>query len=137
MTTRCHSVRSWRLPSLSFQFSEVATRMFTTSPPLLSERLSGSSPRLPTRITLLTPAIALPSTAFRIRRDDKRADPAALPDSGRGQPVRGPAVAGESNDQHRQGERLRREALDGRVESEQAEPRRPGNRNDPEHPRFL
>src|SRR5206468_6409491 len=30
----------------------------TTSPPLLSDRASGSAPRLPTRITLFTPAIS-------------------------------------------------------------------------------
>ena len=41
MTTWCHSVRSWRLPSRSFQLSDVATRKLTTSPPLLSERDSG------------------------------------------------------------------------------------------------
>src|SRR3954452_12166005 len=58
MTTLCHSVRSWRFPSRSFHCSEVATRMLTTSPPLLSERASGSAPRLPTRITLFTPAIS-------------------------------------------------------------------------------
>src|SRR3954454_19054176 len=78
MTTRCHSVRSWRLPSLSFQFSDVATRRLTTSPPLLSERLSGSSPRLPTNMTLLTPAMTLPSVRFGFARDDKRAGGAAL-----------------------------------------------------------
>src|SRR5690242_9303042 len=61
MTTWCHSVRSWRLPSRSFHCSEVAIRMFTTSPPLLSERDSGSAPRLPTRITLFTPAISCSS----------------------------------------------------------------------------
>ena len=33
ITTLCHSVRSWRLPSRSFQLSDVATRMLTTSPP--------------------------------------------------------------------------------------------------------
>src|SRR3954447_3255996 len=73
MTTRCHSVRSWRLPSLSFQFSDVATRMFTTSPPLLSERTSGSSPRLPTNITLLTPAIPSSSSPCESHRPSRPA----------------------------------------------------------------
>src|SRR3954469_15121940 len=59
MATRCHSVRSWRLPSRSFQVSDVATRRLTTSSPLGIERDSGSAPRLPTRITLFTPAIAV------------------------------------------------------------------------------
>src|SRR3954468_9644198 len=133
MTTRCHSVRSWRLPSLSFQLSEVATRKLTTSPPLLSERLSGSSPRLPTRITLLTPAIALPSTAFRIRPDDKRAGPPALPDSGRREPPGRPAVAAEADDQGGERGGLGDQALGGRIEAEHAEARRPGNRRDPQH----
>src|SRR3982751_5467420 len=62
MVTRCHSVRSWRLPSRSFQFSDVATRRLTTSTPLGMERDSGSAPRLPTRITLFTPAIRLSSS---------------------------------------------------------------------------
>src|SRR6478672_82958 len=58
MATECHSVFSWRLPSRSFQVSDVAIRRFTTSPPLLNERDSGSAPRLPTRITLFTPAMS-------------------------------------------------------------------------------
>src|SRR5688572_31592570 len=67
--------------SLSFQFSDVATRRFTTSPPLLSERLSGSSPRFPTNMTLLTPAIALPSVRFGFVAEDRRALCPAPPDS--------------------------------------------------------
>src|SRR5665213_1068128 len=59
-TTRCHSVRSLRSPLvLSFQLSEVATDILATRVPSLVERISGSRPRLPIRITLLTlPAIA-------------------------------------------------------------------------------
>src|SRR5689334_15871348 len=58
MATLCHSVFSWRFPSRSFQVSDVATRRFTTSPPFWKLRASGSCPRLPTRITLFTPAIS-------------------------------------------------------------------------------
>src|SRR4051812_32598982 len=137
MTTRCHSVRSWRLPSLSFQFSEVATRRFTTSPPLLSERLSGSSPRLPTRITLLTPAIALPSNAFRIRADDKRRPGGAPDQSGRGEPVCAPPIAAEADDENGECRDLRREAFDRREEAEHADPRRPCYWIQPEQPGFL
>src|SRR5262245_49432607 len=64
MTTRCHSVRSLRSPVfLSRQDSEVATRSETTRLPLWVARTSGSLPRLPTRMTLLTdPAISPPCT---------------------------------------------------------------------------
>src|SRR3712207_4029385 len=55
MTTLCHSVFSLRSPvALSFQLSEVAMRRLTTGSPELSRRVSGSLPRLPTRMTLLT-----------------------------------------------------------------------------------
>src|SRR5690349_5847558 len=59
ITTRCHSVFSLRSPvALSRQLSDVATDRFTTGSPLFSLRISGSLPRLPTKITLLTlPAI--------------------------------------------------------------------------------
>src|SRR5436853_3108755 len=59
ITTRCHSVFSLRSPvALSRQLSEVATLMFTTGRPSCMRRTSGSLPRLPTRMTLLTePAI--------------------------------------------------------------------------------
>src|SRR5438105_15677823 len=78
MTTLCHSVFSLRSPvALSFQFSEVAMRMLTTSPPLLSERASGSAPRLPTRITLFTPAIEF-SKFFRANRYTRSFAPASL-----------------------------------------------------------
>src|SRR3970282_243730 len=53
-TTLCHSVRSCRLPSRSFHTSEVATERRATALPLLVKRTSGSLPRLPTRMTLLT-----------------------------------------------------------------------------------
>src|SRR5450631_426516 len=52
----CHSVRSCCAPeALSFQDSLVAIRMFVTVMPLGMERVSGSAPRLPTRMTLFTP----------------------------------------------------------------------------------
>src|ERR1700712_4089091 len=59
MTTRCHSVFSLRSPlARSFQLSLVASARFTILLPSCVERISGSLPRLPTRITLLTlPAI--------------------------------------------------------------------------------
>src|SRR5581483_9598779 len=83
MTTECHSVRSWRSPVvLSRQLSDVATRRLTTVEPLLSRRTSGSRPRLPTRMTLLTlPAMTHllfprspdpnPATARRYRRTSR------------------------------------------------------------------
>src|SRR5690348_7954916 len=55
MTTRCHSVRSLRSPELrSRQLSDVATERLAIRVPSWVERISGSRPRLPTRITLLT-----------------------------------------------------------------------------------
>src|ERR1043165_1370468 len=59
MATLCHSVRSLRSPLLrSFQLSEVAMRRLQTLPPLWKDLLSGSAPKLPTMMTLLTePAI--------------------------------------------------------------------------------
>src|SRR5580704_2856066 len=61
MTTRCLSVCSLRSPVvLSFQDSEVARRRFATGRPSWVRRISGSAPRLPIKITLLTlPAIEL------------------------------------------------------------------------------
>src|SRR5262245_31673106 len=59
MTTRCHSVRSLRSPLWrSRHVSDVATDMFTMDLPSCMDLTSGSRPRLPTRMTLLTlPAI--------------------------------------------------------------------------------
>src|SRR5580704_10880664 len=73
ITTRCHSVFSLRSPeALSRQVSEVATVRLATRSPELRVRISGSLPRFPTKITLLTlPAIGLllDYVAFRgIRR---------------------------------------------------------------------
>src|SRR5437763_8819128 len=63
MTTRCHSVFSRRSPVfLSRQLSDVATLRLAIGRPSWVRRISGSLPRFPTRITLLTlPAIALRS----------------------------------------------------------------------------
>src|ERR1700720_2136265 len=60
ITTRCHSVFSLRSPvALSRQLSEVATLRLAIGRPSWVRRISGSLPRFPTRITLLTlPAIA-------------------------------------------------------------------------------
>src|SRR6185295_11683394 len=55
ITTRCHSVFSLRSPvALSFQLSEVATLKLAIGRPSWVRLISGSRPRLPTRITLLT-----------------------------------------------------------------------------------
>src|SRR5882724_3323342 len=53
-TTRCHSVRSCFWPDLSVHASFVATVKFATACPLGVYRTSGSRPRLPIRMTLLT-----------------------------------------------------------------------------------
>src|SRR3954465_12094677 len=61
ITTRCHSVFSLRSPvALSRQLSEVATLRLAIGRPSWVRRISGSLPRLPTRMTLLTlPAMTL------------------------------------------------------------------------------
>src|SRR6201999_2231153 len=61
ITTRCHSVFSLRSPvPLSRQVSDVAIERLAIGRPSWVRRISGSLPRLPTRITLFTlPAIAL------------------------------------------------------------------------------
>src|SRR3712207_2809466 len=81
ITTRCHSVFSFRSPLvLSRQLSEVATLRLTTGSPDPIRRISGSLPRLPTRITLFTlPAMAL---SYAVPRPDPPQDcfpQAALP----------------------------------------------------------
>src|SRR5580704_15153393 len=60
ITTRCHSVFSLRSPvALSRQVSDVATLRLAIGRPSWVRRISGSLPRLPTKITLFTlPAIA-------------------------------------------------------------------------------
>src|SRR5882672_1461516 len=63
-TTRCHSVFSRRSPEfLSRQLSEVARERLATRVPSCVLRISGSRPRLPTRMTLLT----LPAMTFLFR----------------------------------------------------------------------
>src|ERR1700754_3403139 len=61
MTTRCHSVFSLRSPvALSRQLSDVAMLRLAIGRPSWVRRISGSLPRLPTKITLLTlPAMKL------------------------------------------------------------------------------
>src|SRR5438552_12418191 len=68
MTTRCHSVRSRRSPETrSRQLSEVARFRLAMRVPSLVERISGSRPRLPTRMTLLTlPAMGSLSCRFAV-----------------------------------------------------------------------
>src|SRR6185295_14719750 len=53
-TIWCHSVCSWRWPLLSFQRRLVARVKLATGCPEGVDRTSGSRPRLPIRITLLT-----------------------------------------------------------------------------------
>src|SRR5690606_1275485 len=53
--TRCHSVRSWVLPSRSLRTEVVASDRVQTAIPPCVYFTSGSLPRLPTRMTLLTP----------------------------------------------------------------------------------
>src|SRR3546814_9938354 len=57
----CHSVRSFFSPVVrSFQLSLVAMLKFAILPPFWNVLISGSLPRLPSKITLLTdPAIIL------------------------------------------------------------------------------
>src|SRR6266850_7116493 len=66
-TTRCHSVRSCFWPALSVQASLVATVKFATACPLGVYRTSGSRPRLPTRMTLLTLPAMLASLQVEAR----------------------------------------------------------------------
>src|SRR5690348_11157860 len=63
---RCHSVASFISPlALSFHRSVVARRMLVTASPLGRYFVSGSAPRLPTRMTLFTDAISyLPADQF-------------------------------------------------------------------------
>src|SRR3954451_15731273 len=70
ITTRCHSVFSLRSPvALSRHVSEVATRRLTIGRPSWVRRTSGSAPRLPTKITLLT----LPAMTLSARNDRRGA----------------------------------------------------------------
>src|SRR5512145_1249265 len=59
-TIECHSVLSWRWPSWPVQDRDVASLKFATRWPLGVARTSGSEPRLPTRMTLFTPATLHP-----------------------------------------------------------------------------
>src|ERR1700752_1673619 len=51
---RCHSVRFWRSPERSLNVSSVANVKLATACPPDVNRVSGSRPRRPTRIALLT-----------------------------------------------------------------------------------
>src|SRR5450830_792897 len=65
-TTRCHSVASFISPDcLSFQRSVVAMVTLATWSPLGKVRISGSRPRLPTMMALLTDALAQFSVSGR------------------------------------------------------------------------
>src|ERR1700678_987875 len=68
-TTRCHSVRSLRSPdALSFQVSLVASVKLTILLPACVLWTSGSLPRLPTRMTLLTEPAMSPSLCLLTER---------------------------------------------------------------------
>src|SRR5262245_19391258 len=71
ITTRCHSVFSLRSPVfLSRQLSEVATLRLAIGRPSWVRRISGSRPRLPTRMTLFTePAMTLSRFVLADSRD--------------------------------------------------------------------
>src|SRR3954466_4772089 len=73
-TTRCHSVRSCFWPALSVQASFVATVKFATAAPLGVYRTSGSRPRLPMRMTLLTLPAMLASLQVEARTLTQGAD---------------------------------------------------------------
>src|SRR3954466_10760502 len=66
---RCHSVASFISPlALSFHLSVVAILMLVTASPPGRYLVSGSAPRLPTRMTLFTDAISsLPNKHFAHR----------------------------------------------------------------------
>src|SRR5712671_841017 len=59
-TIECHSVFSCFCPSFPVHCLEVASRKFATRCPPGVVRSSGSDPRLPTRMTLFTPATVYP-----------------------------------------------------------------------------
>src|SRR3954471_2829860 len=88
ITTRCHSVFSLRSPvPLSRHVSDVAMLRLTIGRPSCVRRISGSLPRLPTRITLFTlPAITLSrgslvtGPALPTALGDKLPDPSSRPD---------------------------------------------------------
>src|ERR1700720_2249441 len=87
ITTRCHSVFSLRSPvPLSRQVSEVAILRLAIGRPSCVRRISGSLPRLPTRITLFTlPAIAVLHSP-RYFAPTLYAHPPATPDRSFGYP---------------------------------------------------
>src|SRR4029078_3433966 len=113
MTTLCHSVRSCRSPS-RVQVSDVARLNFTTLPPLEKLRDSGSRPRLPIRITLLTlPAI---TTLLSLKSRYKPSVTAVQWPHARAMPYRLggrhlPPVPGEADDERNQDGDLRRDHL--------------------------
>src|SRR4051794_6014405 len=75
--TVCHSVRSWRSPvCLSFQRSDVATRIFATLSPLWKVLISGSAPRRPISVTLFSDILCVPfkNNHFFLRREPSRND---------------------------------------------------------------
>src|SRR5690349_2074082 len=75
ITTRCHSVFSLRSPDcLSRQLSDVATERFTTGSPMLSFLISGSLPRLPIKITVLT-LPAMTASVFNAHKPNRLRSP--------------------------------------------------------------
>src|SRR5260221_5156440 len=73
-TIECHSVFFCFWPSCPVQLREVASRKLATRCPPGVVRTSGSEPRLPTRMTLFTPATLHPQTKMvvsRIYQDDR------------------------------------------------------------------
>src|SRR5215470_3870229 len=62
----CHSVRSCRAPELSFHVVVVATENRASDVPCGVVRISGSLPRFPIRMTLLT--LAMCSSSFQVKQ---------------------------------------------------------------------
>src|SRR5262245_12535902 len=75
----CHSVCSWRWPFLSRQRRLVARLKLATGWPEGVERTSGSRPRLPIRITLLTMVVGPPLRGDEVRYHSDSGRPAGMP----------------------------------------------------------
>src|SRR5262249_16116097 len=74
-TQRCHSVFSCFAPDASFQVRQVASENVATRFPPLVERISGSFPRLPMRVTLLRLRLTNSSWRERVLTRRSRYDP--------------------------------------------------------------
>src|SRR6266478_5278118 len=80
-TILCHSVRFWRSPLRSLKLSSVASEKLQTAWPAPVYLVSGSLPKRPTRITLLTDILFLHSR----EEDNTRRSAVQTRQTGRGQ----------------------------------------------------